>query len=736
MTEPNETEPNEEDPKAKRASPRAKRATPPAKRAAPQAQPVKRASKQVQPQKRAAKPVQPQKRPVKRASRDKPPDAPQAFDNGALSTAQPDAPAQASQPDSAADQPTHQEPTHQEPTHEEPTHEDKSDRVKKAKKHERAAKGGEKPHHPPLPTPAGFVPKRSESDGMTAPPLTPEQAARRAAMAVAPEAPLFTDNDPALLGQALSAAARAAASNPVAGTSLSFQLGEKLLNSWGAALNRLAGNQAAGPMPVDPKDKRFADPAWENNPAFWALRQSYLAFREYGMDLLHISDLDAVNEGKAELAMGFLADAFAPTNFAATNPAVLKRALETGGRSLLDGWRNFVDDMLHNKGRPRQVDTTPFKIGENLAATPSKVVYRSDLIEILQYLPQTEQVHEVPLLCSPPWINKYYVMDLAPNRSFIEWAVRHGRTVFSISYRNPDASMARTTMDDYLLNGPRAALDVVTEITGSDKVDVVGLCLGGALTMMTATYLDEIGDDRINNITLLNTMVDFGDPGVLGRFTDEATVVKLEQKMAKRGYLEGSEMAGTFDLLRPNDLIFNYVVSNWLMGQQPPAFDILAWNADSTRMPAAMHSFYLRSCYLRNEFAKGEMELAGQRLNLKDVREDLYVIAAINDHIVPWTSSYATIRHVSGDARFVLSSGGHIAGIVNPPNPKAWFEVAPTNPPNPQDWRAAAARQPGSWWEDWAAWGSERAGRLIEPPPVGSKAHPVLGDGPGQYVHT
>ena len=588
-------------------------------------------------------------------------------------------------------------------------------------------------------TPDGSSGATAPKAGQTAPSASAEGGwpnVPAAAAALAPEAPLFTDNDPALLGAALAAAARAAAKNPVAGASLAVQLGERLWSTAGAATSRLLGKQADGPMPVDTRDKRFADPAWEQNPAFWAVRQGYLAMRQFGVDLLRISDLDRVQEGKAELALGFIADALSPTNFAPTNPAVLKRALDTGGRSLVDGWRNFVDDMLHNNGRPRQVDTSPFQVGRNLAATPSKVVYRSDLIEILQYEPQTEQVHEVPLLCSPPWINKYYVMDLAPKRSFIEWAVQDGRTVFSISYRNPDASMADTRMDDYLVNGPRAALDVVCEITGANKVDLVGLCLGGALTMMTSTYLDETGDDRLNTITLLNTMVDFTDPGLLGRFTDEETIAKLEQKMKRRGYLEGGEMAGTFDLLRANDLIFNYVVSNWLMGQSPPAFDILAWNADSTRMPAAMHSFYLRSCYMRNELARGRMELAGKLLDLKDVDQDLYIVAAINDHIVPWTSSYATIRHVSGDARFVLSSGGHIAGIVNPPSPKAWYEVADEHPDSPEQWRAGAKRQSGSWWEDWARWGAERAGRLIEPPPTGSSTHPVIGDGPGEYVFT
>jgi polyhydroxyalkanoate synthase subunit PhaC len=556
------------------------------------------------------------------------------------------------------------------------------------------------------------------------------------ASALAPEAPLFTDNDPALFGKALVAAAGAAARHPWTGASLAMQLGARLMQTGIAAGSRMWGSPAAGPVPVDPKDKRFADPAWESNPAFWAIRQAYLAIRQYGLDLVRISDLDPVDAGKAELAMSVIADALSPTNFAATNPAVLKRILDTGGRSIVDGARNFFDDMLHNNGRPRQVDTSPFEVGRNLAATPSKVVYRSNLIEILQYLPQTDTVHEVPLLCSPPWINKYYVMDLAPGRSFVEWAVQHGHTVFTISYRNPDASMANTTMDDYLINGPRAALDVICEITGAAKVNLVGLCLGGALTMMTACYLDERGDDRINTITLLNTMVDFSEPGILSRFTDEESVARLERKMARRGYLEGGEMAGTFDMLRANDLIFNYVVSNWLMGQQPPAFDILAWNSDSTRMPAAMHSFYLRSCYLKNQLARGEMELAGQLLDLKDVDQDLYIVAAINDHIVPWASSYATIRHIAGDARFVLSSGGHIAGIVNPPGPKGWYLTADRNPDTPEQWRAEAQRHQGSWWEDWTGWAAERAGMRVEPPRTGSDLHPVLGDGPGTYVRT
>ncbi len=333
------------------------------------------------------------------------------------------------------------------------------------------------------------------------------------------------------------------------------------------------------------------------------MRQAYLAATQLAHELLAVGAGDTVADAKAGLAAGFVLDALAPTNFLLTNPAALKRAFETGGASLAAGVGNFRDDLLRNGGRPRQVDTSSFKVGKNLAVTPGKVVFRNELMELIQYAPQTPKVRAVPMLASPPWINKYCIMDLAPGRSFIEWAVQRERTVFAISYRNPDASMCGVTLDDYLISDPRTALDVIADITGAPKIDITGLCLGGALTGMLAAYLAGTGDDRIGSITLLNTMLDYSEPGVLGAFTDERTVARLEDEMAEKGYLDGSQMAGTFDLLRANDLIFSYAVSGWLMGQDPPAFDLLAWNGDSTRLPAAMHSFYLRCLYLRNELA-------------------------------------------------------------------------------------------------------------------------------------
>jgi len=553
---------------------------------------------------------------------------------------------------------------------------------------------------------------------------TARQAGESAAAALGPEADMLASVDAAGLGQSTQAVLQRAAGNPGAAAAAWLRYGASLALAGPVATARWLGVDAPPPVPVPDRDKRFADPAWTDHPAFFAVRQAHLAASRLVSDLLAAGAGDPVDDAKAS-----------PTNFLATNPAALKRALETGGASLTSGAAHFADDLVNNGGRPRQVDTRPFRVGENLAATPGKVVFKNDLMELIQYAPQTPQVRAVPVLASPPWINKYYVMDLAPDRSFLEWAVQHERTVFAISYRNPDASMRGITLDDYLIHGPREALDVIAEITGAPTIDIIGLCLGGALTAMLAAYLTEKGDDRIGSITMLNTLLDYSEPGVLGVFTDEKTVARLEKQMAATGVLDGAQMAGTFDMLRANDLIFNYVVSSWLMGQDPPAFDILAWNGDSTRMPAAMHSFYLRSLYMRNELAKGELELAGQQLSLASVRNDTYVVGAINDHIVPWHSSYKTGGLLGGAVRYVLSSGGHIAGIVNPPGPKAWYEASDYAGPDPEAWRSANSKHRGSWWEDWTAWSDARAGDRIKPPGLGSKRYPVLGDAPGEYVH-
>jgi polyhydroxyalkanoate synthase len=372
-----------------------------------------------------------------------------------------------------------------------------------------------------------------------------------------------------------------------------------------------------------------------------------------------------------------------------------------------------------------------------MAITPGKVVFRNELMELIQYAPSTPEVHEIPLLFSPPWINKYYIMDLAPGSSLVQWAVDHGHTAFMISYRNPDEQMRHVKMDDYLISGPIAALEVVRNITGAEKVNLLGLCLGGTLTMATLAYLDSVGMDLINSATFLNTLIDFSEPGLLGVFTDEASIRRLERTMKRTGFLPKEEMQRSFNLLRTNDLIWNYAVSSWLMGEEPPAFDLLSWNNDSTRMPAEMHSFYLRSCYVGNELARGVMELAGQRLDLEKVDQDLYFLSAEQDHIAPWRSSYAGARLPGGNVRFVLSNSGHIAGIVNPPSPKSVHRVLEGDQPLPadaDDWLAAATMHPMTWWEDWAQWIGDRAGRMQKPPRMGSRKHRPITDAPGTYV--
>jgi polyhydroxyalkanoate synthase len=541
--------------------------------------------------------------------------------------------------------------------------------------------------------------------------------------------------DTPAFGKALAAVAPGLAAHPGATVDALRRYASTMRSVVGSAASVAVGGSSTPPTPADPKDRRFADRAWSENALYFGLQQAYLAATRLGSDLVDAAGLDSSRSEKARFALRLVADALSPSNLLVTNPTALKRAFDTGGHSVVRGVSRLLSDLRDNNGMPSQVDRSGFRVGQNLAATPGLVVFRNDLMELIQYAPRTDTVHEVPLLCSPPWINKYYVMDLAPGRSFVQWAVDNGHTVFAISYRNPDDSMRAVTLDDYLREGPLTALDIIEDITGSPRVNLAGLCLGGTLTAMLLAYLAARQEDRVASATLLNTLVDFTDPGALAVFTDANAVDRLERRMAARGFLGGSEMAGTFNVLRANDLIFNYLVSGWLMGEDPPAFDILSWNADTTRMPAQMHAFYLRSCYVHNLFARGELDLAGVRLDLSKVGQDMYVLGAENDHITPWTGSYRTTQLVGGTVRYVLSSAGHIAGIVNPPSPKARHWTNDALPEDPLAWRSEATARSGSWWEDWVDWVTPRSGPRREPPAMGSAAYPPLGNAPGQYVY-
>ncbi|MGI9657261.1 MAG: PHA/PHB synthase family protein, partial [Gaiellaceae bacterium] len=528
---------------------------------------------------------------------------------------------------------------------------------------------------------------------------TPESGPR----GLEPEWGFFPVLDPVALGQTLVELGLALVQQPGATAAACSRWAEGLAAASTATASRTLGGSAEGPVAEEANDRRFRDDAWEENPAFFAVKQSYLLWSRLMSDLVEAADLDERQAGKSQFALDLLSNALAPTNFLPTNPTALRRAFDTGGASVARGMGNLANDIASNGGFPKQIELSEFELGVSLAATPGKVVYRNSLMELIQYEPSTKTVYGTPLICSPPWINKYYIMDLSPGRSFIEWAVSQGHTVFAISYANPDESHRDVTLDDYLVDGPRTAVEVVTEITGAPRVNLVGLCLGGTLTGILLAYLAAHDDKRVESATLLNTMLDFEHPGELGYFVDERTIERVEQRMAQHGFLEASDMATTFNLLRANDLIWSYVANNWLMGEKPPAFDILAWNADSTRMPATMHSFYLRACYLENQLATGNMEIADTKLDLAAADNDVYVLAAEEDHIAPWKSSYAATQLFGGDVRFVLTSSGHIAGIVNPPDSKRRYWTNDKTPAEPDDWRAGADEHPGTWWADWQA---------------------------------
>jgi polyhydroxyalkanoate synthase subunit PhaC len=544
----------------------------------------------------------------------------------------------------------------------------------------------------------------------------------------------LTGADPAALVDALRAVTLEVMSDPLRAGPLMSSL---MLAEQNVALNSLRRMEGENPQPIASAngDRRFSDPGWTSNPFLLSMVEEYLVRRDHVLRLVESSHLPEATKRKARFAVTLLIDAAAPSNLPWLNPAVLKEAIDSGGASLMRGMSAFLDDLQHNGGYPRQVDASAFTLGQNIAATQGRVVFRNELIELIAYLPQTATVFERPLLCSPPWINKYYIMDIAPGRSFVEWALQHGHQTFMISYRNPDASMRDFTMDDYLRLGLLAALDAVQRLTRAPKVNVAGLCLGGTMAVILLAYLAKRRDaSRVGSLTVTNTLVDFTEPGDLGVFTDEATIAKLEAKMRERGYLDGAEMAGTFNWLRASDLIWSYVVANWYMGKKPPAFDILAWNGDSTRMPATMHSQYLRACYLHNALVKpNSFAILGTPIDLGLIRTPLYVLGAEGDHIAPWRSTYMTTQYVGGNAKYTRTNSGHVAGICNPPgNPKArYWTLDASEPGEAADaWLARAQRHVGSWWEDWASWAAAQGGRRRAPFTIPAGAEPA----PGRYV--
>ncbi|MCV6638512.1 class I poly(R)-hydroxyalkanoic acid synthase [Candidatus Albibeggiatoa sp. nov. NOAA] len=489
-------------------------------------------------------------------------------------------------------------------------------------------------------------------------------------------------------------------------------------------------------------DRRFNDEAWEQSPVFDYVKQAYLMTSRWLHDVVTLAELeeDSTHARKVEFYTQQLIDALSPSNFAATNPEVLAIALETGGKSLLDGLNNFLADLERGKGKLqiKMTDLDAFELGENIATTPGKVIYQNDLMQVIQYSPSTDKVHKRPLLIIPPWINKFYILDLRPKNSFIKWAVDQGHTVFILSWINPDGSHADKSFEHYMLEGPIEALDVIEQATGEKEVNAIGYCIGGTLLASSLAYLEHKKDNRIASATYFTTLLDFTDPGDLQLFIDEDQVSSIEEKMAKNGYLDGSEMAGTFNMLRPNDLIWSFYVDNYLKGNQASAFDLLYWNSDSTRMPAKMHSFYLRNMYLYNLLKEPKgVNLAGVDIDLSTIKTPTYFVSAHDDHIAPWKMTYEGTNLMGGPVRFVLGGSGHIAGIINPPEKNKYFYLTNNKTKttkNPDTWIKGAKKNEGSWWPDWAGWVKGHADGEVEARTPGEGKLPALEDAPGSYV--
>ncbi|AVR89831.1 PHA/PHB synthase family protein [Thauera aromatica] len=510
---------------------------------------------------------------------------------------------------------------------------------------------------------------------------------------------------------------------------------------WQHSMLRFAGLNTAPVATPEKSDRRFKDEEWEQHFLFDFIKQSYLiAARHIHDTVCCVDGLDEQTQKKVNFYTRQYIDALSPSNFAVTNPEVFRETLKSHGQNLLKGLNNLLRDVEDGNGnlRVKMTDTTAFELGKNVATTPGKVVFQTDMMQLLQYTPSTDTVLKKPLLIVPPWINKFYILDLREKNSYIKWCVDQGHTVFVISWVNPDEKLAEKSFDAYLEEGILAALDAIEAQTGEKQVNAIGYCLGGTLLATALAYLAAKRQQRIATATFFTAMTDFTEPGELGVFIDEGQVSSLEKKMAERGYLEGSEMAGTFNMLRANDLIWSFVVNNYLLGKDPFPFDLLYWNSDSTRMPAKMHSYYLRNMYMENRLIEpGGIEIDGVPIDLGKIKLPSYFISTIEDHIAPWKSTYMGAQHLNGPVRFVLGGSGHIAGIVNPPSANKygyWVNPAAKLPETADAWFEGAQQHPGSWWTDWNAWITAQDNERTAPrDPAAGKLKP-LEDAPGSFV--
>jgi len=517
-----------------------------------------------------------------------------------------------------------------------------------------------------------------------------------------------------------------------------------LANAWMTVAARTAravtmpgGEKPAAVIEPAPGDQRWKHAAWSDNPIFDSLKQGYLLATQAVLEGIdRAPDVDAETKARVKFFAKQFCDAMSPTNFAFLNPAVIEETMKTGGANLQKGAQHIADDMRENDGRPALVDKSAFAVGTNVATSKGEVVFRNDLIELIQYAPTTDSVYERPLVIVPPWINKFYILDLQPANSLIKYATDHGIQTFVVSWRNPDLALGRLTFEDYLDLGPLAAGSAARAIAGSRDINQIGYCIGGTLTAMELAYLAKADPSLVNAVTFFAALTDFEEAGEIKNFIGPDAIAFISKKLDADGVLAASDMADTFSLLRANDLIWNVAVNRYLLGKDAPKFDLLYWNSDATRMPAEMHRYYLLNMYVRNALAKGELTYRGVPVDLHAIENDVYCVASIEDHIAPWRSVYKMTQLFSGDTRFRLGHSGHIAGIINAPaSGKGTYWTADANPPTADAWFASATKMPGSWWPDWMAWLEARSGeRRAAPPELGNDSYPALAPAPGTYV--
>ena len=547
------------------------------------------------------------------------------------------------------------------------------------------------------------------------------------------------DFNPNHVGQAFSAMTTQLMRDPAKLVQAQVGFWQDYMTLWQNTTKRMMGMASEPVIAADPKDKRFRDDAWKENEVFDFIKQSYLLSARYVQDVVaRVDGLDPKTAQKVDFYSRQFVDAMSPSNFVLTNPEVLRRTAETGGENLLRGLSNMLSDLERGNGKLsiKMTDPDAFKLGENIGVSPGKVVFQNTLMQLIQYSPSTDTVLKRPLLIAPPWINKFYILDLRPKNSFVRWAVAQGHTVFMISWVNPDEHLADMGFDDYMKLGFLAALDAIEQATGERDINAIGYCLGGTLLASTLAFNAATRDDRIRSATFFVTMTDFSEAGELGVFIDEEQLKQLEERMAKRGYLDGAEMSTTFNMLRSNDLIWSFVVNNYLMGNDPFPFDLLYWNSDSTRMPARMHSFYLRQMYQNNKLADpGGITLADVPIDLGLITVPAYFISTREDHIAPWKSTYKGTQLLSGPIRFVLAASGHIAGVVNPPEGGKYAHwINGALPPTADEWLEGATEMAGSWWPDWQRWITALDDAHVPARVPGDHALPALEDAPGSYV--